>query len=414
MKILIYGLNYHPEVTATGKYTTEMAEWLVRDGKNEVDVITGMPFYPQWEISEEYKKKAWIQEKINGVRVFRCPLYVPQDGGTLKRILHETSFSVSSLFWWVSRLFVKYDLVIAICPPFQTGLLPLVYSKLKSTPWLYHIQDLQLDMAKSLNLIKNKKALNLLEQIETYLLEKATYVSSISEGMKGKILHKIRNKNKYIELPNWVNTDFLMPADSADYLKKIINNISPNKIKKDTKIVLYSGNLGEKQGLENLLEVAFELRNNGQLYFVVCGDGVAKKRLMKQHEDLELQNLCFLPLQPYKHLPDFLNSADIHLVLQKKNTSNLVLPSKLTGILSVGGLVIITTDKGSFLENIINQFDMGICIEPENNTALSETLTAVSIGTFDSRSKQCNARQYALTYLNQNSILGNFTNYFNK
>ena len=410
MRILIYSLNYYPEVTSSGKYTTEMAEWLAADQKNIVDIITGMPFYPHWQIQKDYKRKVWAKERINQVNIFRCPIYVPKDGGTLKRILHETSFSISSLFWWLSRFFVKYDLVIAICPPFQTGLLPLIYSKLKTTPWLYHIQDLQLDIAKNLNLIKNKRALNLLASIETFLLERATYVSSISEGMKLRILDKISNKEKYIDLPNWVDTNYLYPNNSADYITQIVNKKYPGKIKAETKIVLYSGNLGEKQGLENLLEVANELRNIDHIFFVICGDGVAKKRLENQFEEMKLQNLCFLPLQPYSKLPDFLNSADIHLVLQKKNTSNLVLPSKLTGILSVGGLVIVTTDQGSFLESIINQYNMGVCIEPENNTELLNALLRIYNKSSESDEMRQNARNYALNYLNQDSILENFYN----
>jgi colanic acid biosynthesis glycosyl transferase WcaI len=125
---------------------------------------------------------------------------------------------------------------------------------------------------------------------------------------------------------------------------------------------------------------------------------------------MKLQNLCFLPLQPYSKLPDFLNSADIHLVLQKKNTSNLVLPSKLTGILSVGGLVIVTTDQGSFLESIINQYNMGVCIEPENNTELLNALLRIYNKSSESDEMRQNARNYALNYLNQDSILENFYN----
>ena len=53
MKILIYGLNYHPELTGIGKYTGEMAEWFAKRG-HKVRVVTAPPYYPRWKVDKKY------------------------------------------------------------------------------------------------------------------------------------------------------------------------------------------------------------------------------------------------------------------------------------------------------------------------------------------------------------------------
>ena len=115
------------------------------------------------------------------------------------------------------------------------------------------------------------------------------------------------------------------------------------------KIVLYSGSIGEKQGLDAILYAANEFETLGRLKFIICGSGPYKKKLQTMAENLKLDNLRFLPLQPFEKFNQFLNLADLHLIIQKASASDLVMPSKLTTILSSGGLTLITANEGSGL-----------------------------------------------------------------
>ena len=99
MKLFIYGINYSPELTGIGKYTGEMSEWLAEQ-KHEVEVFTGKPYYPEWKVHIDYKKKWWYTEKRNGVLVHRVPMYVPNKLNSLKRMLHEFSFVFNLLPFW--------------------------------------------------------------------------------------------------------------------------------------------------------------------------------------------------------------------------------------------------------------------------------------------------------------------------
>lgn len=114
MKILVYGINYSPELTGIGKYTGEMVAWMTQEG-HEVRVITAPPYYPQWKVGERYS--AWRYRREEGeATVWRCPLYVPKQPSTLKRLLHLGSFALSSFFPLMAQRRWKPDRIIGVVP----------------------------------------------------------------------------------------------------------------------------------------------------------------------------------------------------------------------------------------------------------------------------------------------------------
>ena len=399
MKILFYSLYYSPELTATGKYNGEMIEWLADKG-HQIDVITAHPFYPEWKIKSEYKGKGWFTEIQDKVRIFRTPLYVPEKVTGKTRILHELSFGFSSLYAWIPRFFYKYDIVICVCPPLQMGVLPVLYKKIRKSPVVFHIQDLQVDAAKELNLVKSSLLLNSLECIERWILKNATIVSSISIGMKKKIVAKGIDASKFFMLENWVDTNFIKPVSKENSLKKSLG------FDEKDRIVLYSGNLGEKQGLEILLEVAKKLSIYDNIKVVLCGEGALKPKLQEKVKEMKIKNVYFLSLQPYEKLSEFLSIADLHLVLQKKAASDLVMPSKLTTILGVGGVAIVSAMPNTNLFEVISEHNIGIIIDPENAVALYESI--IKNINNDNLKIKANARSYAESNLNRDNILGRF------
>ena len=191
-KVILISYNYYPELTGIGKYNTEFCEYLVEKGY-EVQVITGYPYYPNWELQKGYKNNWFKKEIFNGVEVLRCPFYIPKKPTGAKRMLLDLSFYLSSLFCILLQIGKrnKYDLIIAISPSFFNGfngiLLKLFNKKAKL---IYHVQDLQIDAAIELGIIKNKLTKKILLVLEKYILTNANYVSTISIGMERKLLSK--------------------------------------------------------------------------------------------------------------------------------------------------------------------------------------------------------------------------------
>ncbi len=399
MKILLQGINYYPELTGIGKYTAEMCEWLAAQG-HDVKVITAMPYYPNWEVQGKYKGKWWHTENIKKVEVCRTPLYVPKKVTGITRIIHEFSFALFSLPFWLNSLFKKYDVVITVSPPFHIGFLALMFAKIKGIPVIYHVQDLQVDAARRLNMIKSAALLNILEKAESFIIKKVTKVSSISEGMKNNILNKGISEKKYLSLPNWVDIDFIKPLSQSQSLKFELG------FKAEDNIVLYSGNLGEKQGLDMIIDAAESLKLLPNLYFVIIGEGANKKSLMNLVSSKNLSNVKFFPLQLYDRLSSMLAMADLHLVLQKKAAADLVLPSKLMTLLAAGGVAIVTAEDKTTLYDLIKNHNLGILIPPEDTNAL---VSAIQSNLNQDLSEiQKNSRIYAVEKLSIHQILTNF------
>jgi colanic acid biosynthesis glycosyl transferase WcaI len=396
MRILIYGINYYPELIGIGKYTAEMSEWFAGRG-HQIEVITAMPYYPEWKTRENYKRKFWHTEIIKGVKVHRCPIYIPKNVNGKTRIIHDFSFLLSSSLFWISSFFKNYDAVITIYPPLISGFFPTLYKTIRRKTIIFHVQDLQVDAAKELGIIKNKSLLHILEKIEKLWFNHATYVSSISAGMKERILKKGVPAEKYFSLPNWVDTDIIKPQEKdVAYLKEL-------GFGENDKIILYSGSMGEKQGLETILNVATRFVERKDIFFVLAGEGMMKEKLLKEATEKKLSNVKFLKLQPSHKLPAFLNLADIHLIIQKKVASDLVMPSKLTGILASGGVAIITAEEKSNLYKMLNEEHAAILIEPENETLLFCAIQE----TIDNQNLEIrfNARKFAEKNISINSIL---------
>ncbi len=405
-RILLIGYNYYPEPTGIGKYTGEMINWFHKQGY-DCTVLTSYPYYPFWKVQPPYdKKKGWYSvekstdpQSGSNLKVIRCPQYVPSKPSGMKRVLLDLSFFVSALFPLIGLLFSKkHDAVVTIAPAFQNGLLGVLYKKLKKATHVYHIQDMQIEAARDLKMIRSKSLINILFKIEKYIFDQTDVVSSISDGMVKGIQQKA-GKPVYL-FANWTDVSAFHRIKDKGAIKEGYGFSALDKI------VLYSGSIGEKQGLEAILHAANDLSQHPELRFIICGSGPYKPHLEKMAGDLNLKNLSFLPIQPFEKFNEFLNLADVHLVIQKASASDLVMPSKLTTILSVGGLALITANPGSGLHTLVNDHNIGLVVEAENQQALNNGILKATKE--DNSALNDRARVYAENYLAIEMIMRRF------
>ncbi len=401
-RVLLVSGNYFPEPTGIGKYNKEMTDWMADNGL-DCTVISTYPYYPFWKVQEPYTDKhLWYSKetlataKGNTITVYRCPHYVPNKPTGKRRIALDFSFSIS-VFFQIMRLLMrkKFDVVITVVPPMPLGLLSVLYKKMKKAKFVYHIQDLQIEAARDLQLIKSKVAIRTLFRIEKFIIRNADTVSSISKGMIKKIKEKTGDKD-VVFFPNWADLKFFYPLKNKAELKREFGFSS------DDTIILYSGSIGEKQGLEAILKAA-NVYKESSVKFLICGSGPYQEKLQQMANEKDLANVVFIPLQPHDKFNKFLNMADAHLIIQKANTSDLVMPSKLTTILAVGGLAVVTANPHSSLYNMISEHQMGILAEAETDDALVKAIF-VAIQNDNSCIRQ-NARRYAEEYLSIDSVM---------
>ncbi|WP_345955136.1 WcaI family glycosyltransferase [Mucilaginibacter sp. PAMB04168] len=404
-KILLISHNFSPEPTGIGKYNGEMIEWLAKNGY-DCTVITTFPYYPQWKVQAPYSNRWYKKEIIDypdsdaKVTVYRCPSYIPTRPTGKRRMVQDISFWFFKS-WVIFKLLLsskKFDLIITVAPPFHLAYLGLMVKNYSGGKLLYHIQDMQIEAAQDLGMLSSNKLLDKLYEIEYNLLSKVDYISTISEGMVDKVKAKV--DKDVLLFPNWADTSYFFPISEKDKIK-LKWGYQPNDL-----IVLYSGAIGEKQGLENVIFAAEILKQETQVKFIICGSGPYKERLIEIAREKGLSNINFVPVQGKESFNEFLNLADVHLVLQKANASDLVMPSKLTTILAVGGTCIVTCLAGSSLYNIVNKYDLGYIIEPENFEILADKVLQLRYNKEETIRKCNNARQYALKYLNIDNVMG--------
>lgn len=398
MKILIIGINYRPELTGIGKYTGEMAEWLAtRDFS--VRVITAPPYYPAWRIAEGYSPFSYRKELVAGVHVLRCPLWVPGRPSGLKRILHLLFFATSSLIPTIwAGLFWRPDWVLVLEPPLMCLPAGLLAAKLSGAQSWLHVQDFEVDAAFDLGLLKSRWLRNLALGAERWLMRRCDRVSTISERMLERLDGKGIQPSMRFLFQNWVDTDLIRPISGSSRMRQELG-VPDSRV-----VLLYSGNMGEKQGLDLLVDAAAALADDSHYLFILCGDGAARARLEALAQPLS--NVRFLPLQPLDRLNDLLNMADIHLLPQRADAEDLVMPSKLTAMLASGKPVIATARPGSQVAKVVGL--CGMVVMPEDVQALREAIERLGGEPALRRALGQAGRHYALEHWARESILQKF------
>lgn len=397
MRILIYSMHFWPEPTGIGKYSGEMAFWLAQRG-HDVRVICSPPWYPHWKVQQPYSGRRFEVEKVNGLSVTRCPIWVPLQPRGFTRILCLGSFALTSIVGAFRAVRWRPDVVFAVEPPFFCLPCALTVARLTGAKAWLHIQDFEVDAALQLGLFRLPGSGRLLRWLEAFLFRRFDRCSTISERMLEILEQRSGKAERCLLFRNWVDLASIRPLNDPSTFRHLLN-LNPNQ-----KVALYSGNMGEKQGLEIIIEAAQVLRHRADLVFVLCGNGSAADRIRAL--GTELPNIRWLPVQPVEQLNSLLNLADVHLLPQRADAADLVMPSKLTGMLASGRPVIATATPGTQIHNVVSH--CGLTCEPGNPTDFAAAILKLADDKELREQLGQRARSIAESELSRESILAGF------
>jgi colanic acid biosynthesis glycosyl transferase WcaI len=399
MRILVLAINYWPEQTGIGAVLTRRCEYLASVG-HEVTVCTGMPYYPEWRIHPGYTGKLLSREEHNGVTILRSWIWVPRKVTSVKRVLFEASFLASSLLRAMCSH--KPELLLVVSPPLGLAISGVLLSRWTKAPFVFDVQDLQPDSAADLGMLPGP-VLPVLYRLEKVAYRHASLISTITEGMRQKIVAKGVPPGRVVVVP--------FPADSS--LFAVGSSVKGLRFRSqyglDGKfVVAHSGNMGVKQGLGVVLDTAELMREQRDVMFLLTGDGAMKPQLENKAKALKLNNVRFLPLQEQAEFLQMLAAIDVALIVQQSSVSDIAFPSKTITLLSAARPVAAAVHDSSEIGRVIRHSNGGVVVEPENAEALATTLQELFRDPVRRTAMGEFGRRYALQHWDAARILPNF------
>lgn len=378
MRIIVWGINYAPEVTGIAPFNAALCEYLSQQG-HKVDMVTAFPYYPEWKTHPSDKGGMFRTDRQNGVNIHRCKIYVPNRVSALRRILHEASFVTISLLRVL--MLRKPAIFVVVSPPLLLGVAAWIAGCVKRAPFVFHVQDLQPDAAVGLGMLQKGPLTRLLYWMESFAYSRAARVSGISQGMIDMFRKKGVPERKLIWFPNGVRLPSELPALGAFRKRSGISG--------DTFLVVYSGNFGVKQGLDILIEAAHLLRLDASdeavldrvvrpIVVVLAGDGARRKELAESIRDAALTNVLLLPLQPDTAYREMLADADCTVITQQQGTGAFFFPSKLLASLAMAKPVLTVADESSELAKAIHEGRFGVNVPPNQPALLAKTIRSLA------------------------------------
>jgi colanic acid biosynthesis glycosyl transferase WcaI len=371
VNVVLWGINYHPEATGIGPFTTELADYLGVNG-NEVRVVTAFPYYPEWRKASGNSGRIFRTDTMNGIKVHRCWHYVPGKVTTLKRIAHELSFVVTSFFRVLAL--PRADIYVVVSPPLALGFAAWIATRIKGSRYVFHVQDLQPDAAVALGMVNGGPLVRVLYLLERLAYRHATAVSGISGGMLAAFTRKGVPPERQILFPNWLRVSEGIPRAAPNFRRR-------HGIPDSALLGVYSGNLGRKQGIEILLGAAKCLNDSARddataarVLILIAGAGAGRDALAERMSAMKLPNVVLLPLLNDADYAAMLGEADLALVTQAPGTGRFFFPSKLLSVLRAGLPVITVADHDSELAVAVKEGGFGLNVGPNRPEQLADVI----------------------------------------
>ncbi|MDC8105117.1 glycosyltransferase family 4 protein [Chryseobacterium sp. PTM-20240506] len=364
MNILIITQYFYPE----NFKSNDLAFELKKKG-HDVTVLTGLPNYPEGKIFEGYGVFKNRKQIVNGVKVIRSLLLPRGKGGGIRLFINYYSFAVfASIKAFLMGLNNKFDAIIVHEPSPITQYYPaLLMNKIWKTPVYFWVMDLWPESLSIAGGVKNKWILNYYENVIKRFYKNSEKILITSQGFRKSINQKGNFDDKIIYFPNWAedtisegNKDFPIPS-------------LPDGFK-----VMFAGNIGEAQDLDNIVKAALELRDKKDIKFILVGDGRKMPFVKEFIEEHQLQETVFtMGRFPVEAMSSFFDKADVMLVTLKDDPIfNLTVPAKLQAYMSASKPVIAMLN-GEGADNV-KEADCGFTVSAGDYQSLANTILKAS------------------------------------
>jgi colanic acid biosynthesis glycosyl transferase WcaI len=395
-RVSILSLHYPPEETGNAPYTGALAAGLSARAYS-VTAYVAHPHYPEWKFRAGHGQ--WrSSETIDGVTVHRLRHFVPRQPTGVRRLLSELSFGLRLVF---SRL-SSDSVIVAVSPAlFATAFAALRVRLTPSRPSLVvWVQDIY-----TLGLVETKQGGDLTaiiaKFVERFALRAADRVIAIHPRFADYLVQNLGVKPERIAvIRNWTHLEPFLVVGQRDARAALAWAT-------DIMLAVHTGNMGRKQGLENVVEAArLADERHAPIKFILVGDGSERARLEQLAQGIERIEF----VDPLNHL-DYrraLAAADCLLVNELPGVATMSVPSKLTSYFAAGRPVLAATDPDGITAGEIDSANAGVVVPAGDPHALLAMALQLSEDTGRAAAYGAAGRRYSREQLTADAAIASF------
>jgi colanic acid biosynthesis glycosyl transferase WcaI len=386
-RILYLSPYFWPEEIGSAPFCTDLAIWL-RERGHDVRVVSFRPHYPNPKPFEAWRDGSRDEENHADIPITRVPVR-DRGGGRFKdRVKNDLSFFLQVLRRCLKGQFKNTQVVVAYVPTILTLYCARLIRLFTGASIICVVHDIESGLATSLSLARSRPLIFFMRLVERIGLNFAQHVVVLTEGMRREI-QLIGCRRTISVLSIWASVPDFSPI-ARDQIPTL----------------MYSGNFGKKQNLDQLLPLIQRLSDEKQAIRVVMqGDGTERGRLQEKITRLGISNTVFLPLVPTEKFLTALQAANIHIVPQALNVASYALPSKLFSIMAAGRPFVCIAEKGSPLEELTQRSAAGLCIHPGDEDVLYTAIAELANDPDRQNRMGQSGRLFVQNNMNKGSIL---------
>jgi glycosyltransferase involved in cell wall biosynthesis len=228
------------------------------------------------------------------------------------------------------------------------------------------VLDLWPEILKELKIIKSLLIIRIIKKIVKYIYLKSDIILVQSRSFRKIIKKELpeNEKRKVFLFPSWAD-DIKITEKKKTYKKNFLS-------------ILYVGNIGQAQNLENLIFATLMIKSHVKLKWTIIGDGRKKANFVNLVNKYSLQKyFIILPFISYKYLRKYFYSCDCcYLSLRAGKFLNSTIPAKLQTYMSLGKPILASISGEG--KNIIKKANCGLVATPNNYKLLAKNITALA------------------------------------
>lgn len=390
-ELIIVSELFYPDKTSTAYIMTKIADKLTTSA--ELTVISGDHYYNGGKFENNITAKPYNIIRVDSGKLDKNKL--------LSRIYKLISTSWK-LYRKLSSVIKENSEVLIVTNPAPFLLLASRLKRNKKFRLNIIVQDVFPENAKAAGIISSKNILyKTLLKIWEHSYSKADRLIVCGRDMKEIFLQKLsRYKNPPIieVIENW--------ADKNNY------DWDNSKTEKKVVEILFAGNIGRCQGVENFLDIFKEAKTNN-INITFRGDGANVpfvNNFILNNPDIHVN---YDGKYTRDEQFDILSKCDIALVTLADNMYGLGVPSKSYNIMAAGKPILYIGDKKSEIAMVIKESGIGYSFDPNDKEGIINWLRSIDSSYRDEfHLKGLKAKQLAETIYSEDSILNKYSNLF--